>query len=476
MNSTALSGASELSFADCTTDKRHPGKFCERVRIGGVPRKHLGRVLSGIRSRVGYCDGWPRLAHPIPQIGCSLKQPVPGCARRVWRYFRALGRNAPEAWLAAVGAALIQYTDDDLADGDQVVDNRSLMHIAFFHCSAMTFGPRHVDIAEGVSVFDLPPAPWQPKLWKSEPGYDTLLNIATTAGSRFVSLWAIELLERDHAERLRSLDASTLITLLRNDHSVIREFAVETLESQTAFDLFSSDQLICLATHADPTVSAIGFRELRARHAQAPVDGESLRSLAASACPEIGAEITPWALQQLTAIAELEASAQLSVDHLHLVAFFESRNRGVRMAAFAWLDAVCSESSSENRLVGSDFWNRLTESAVAGVARAAVRILRSHWTKRKIVKFADLPGNIVSKEMCGTRNRAWAISQLAGLGVDNPIRSNDNVLSVVAAALRSSRSELRQAALVAAARLKIDPGELKQRVSLDADDSGSAVV
>ena len=33
--------------------------------------------------------------------------------RRAWRYFRRLGRNNPERYVAAVVRALIQYTDDD---------------------------------------------------------------------------------------------------------------------------------------------------------------------------------------------------------------------------------------------------------------------------------------------------------------------------------------------------------------------------
>ena len=48
--------------------------------------------------------------------------------RRAWRYFRKLGRQHPDRYVAAASKALALYRDEDAADGLALIDNWGLIH------------------------------------------------------------------------------------------------------------------------------------------------------------------------------------------------------------------------------------------------------------------------------------------------------------------------------------------------------------
>ena len=54
--------------------------------------------------------------------------------RRAWRYFRRMGKNSPERYIAAISRGLVRYTDEDVSDGLALIDNWGLTH-ALFHRS-----------------------------------------------------------------------------------------------------------------------------------------------------------------------------------------------------------------------------------------------------------------------------------------------------------------------------------------------------
>ena len=104
--------------------------------------------------------------------------------RRAWRYFRKLGRAHPERYVAAVREALIQYRDDDVADGLALIDNWGLIHILFHFSPCLVADDRGWKVAEGHSLAELEPAPAYAKLWDAAPRalVDLLIRGAVPAG------------------------------------------------------------------------------------------------------------------------------------------------------------------------------------------------------------------------------------------------------------------------------------------------------
>ena len=108
--------------------------------------------------------------------------------RRSWRYFRKLGRRAPDRYVAAVSEALLLYRDDDVADALALLDNWGLVHILFHHSPALVARPNGWWPAEGRTLADLAPAPMYEPLWKREPR--AVVDLMVRGGCRPVRQWA----------------------------------------------------------------------------------------------------------------------------------------------------------------------------------------------------------------------------------------------------------------------------------------------
>ncbi|MFT3879455.1 MAG: hypothetical protein QM703_07325 [Gemmatales bacterium] len=58
--------------------------------------------------------------------------------RRVWRYFRSIGKENPQRYFAAIQQVLRKYDDADVQDGLSLLDNWGLIHILFHHSDVLT--------------------------------------------------------------------------------------------------------------------------------------------------------------------------------------------------------------------------------------------------------------------------------------------------------------------------------------------------
>lgn len=94
--------------------------------------------------------------------------------RRVARYFRLIGFQHPKNYSQSVAAVLELYRDDDVATGENILDNWTLMHIAFRCSSILQFERSRVEVTDGRSLGELTAAPQFDEIW-NEPGAATIL-------------------------------------------------------------------------------------------------------------------------------------------------------------------------------------------------------------------------------------------------------------------------------------------------------------
>ena len=88
----------------------------------------IGRMVREVSSgRSDSGQGAKRLDH-LRLFSVATRQYL---RRRTWRYFRRLGKNNPERYIAAISRGLVRYTDDDVSDGLALIDNWGLSTFAF---------------------------------------------------------------------------------------------------------------------------------------------------------------------------------------------------------------------------------------------------------------------------------------------------------------------------------------------------------
>jgi hypothetical protein len=135
--------------------------------------------------------------------------------RRAWRYFRKLGYQHPERYVPVIARALREYKDDNLAQGENILDSWGLVHACFHAHSALDFTASQIRLKQGRSIGDLTPAPQFVALWRSPQGGTggtTFFALIGQARSRLVRLWAMELLRQEHASRLAARSSANRST------------------------------------------------------------------------------------------------------------------------------------------------------------------------------------------------------------------------------------------------------------------------
>src|SRR5262249_53930337 len=120
--------------------------------------------------------------------------------RRAWRYFRILGKTAPDRYVTAATALLQHYVDSDAPDGLALLDNWGLIPILFHRCPALVARVNGWIVTEGHSLAELAPAPIYEDAWQRAP--DRLVELLKKARCRPVRQWVIRLIQRDHGALL----------------------------------------------------------------------------------------------------------------------------------------------------------------------------------------------------------------------------------------------------------------------------------
>ncbi len=301
--------------------------------------------------------------------------------RRAARYFRRLGFQQPSAYPHAVAVALEGYRDDDFASGENILDNWSLMQIAFRHSPVLVFQRTRVEVADGRSLGELSAAPRFEELWSAADSKGVLFKLATAAQSRLVRVWAMQLLKRHHVEALKSLTAEQLLLLLDHADEEVQQFGAgllqslsaaanwpittwlkllqtrsitalatitEVIQSQVSRERLSLEQCVALACARPTPVARLGLNWLEGRPVTDAATRASLVRLAQVQCDAVGFDASQYAL------AILGAPGLYHVDQIS--PFFDSLNAQVRRGAWAWL------TPQSPGYVDAVLWCRLCES------------------------------------------------------------------------------------------------------------------
>jgi len=406
--------------------------------------------------------------------------------RRAWRYFRQLSYRKPMAYVAFVTEALKRYKDEDFAVGENILDNWSLMHICYFHHDAIVFTPNHANLAEGRSLAELTPMPYQLSAWRTQKGSLALIELISEANSTLVRLWAMELLQRDHQDAISTIDIPILIKLLSHVDSRVQEWAVElfqrheglaSLPIETWLELLDQTNLAVLTLVCDAMskfvtperlndaqmielacaravpVARMGFDMLKGRHAQQPFSNAEVSRLATAQCVNLSTEITAWALGQIGVPSNYDMDG--------VTEFFDSLHRPMRQSAMDWLAQEDSPGYNDPAL-----WARLIETPFDDLRLRLVETLESR---------LDLPGlqaddspqlwiAVILGVHRGGRTKLKAIRQVADSIADRPQRA-DRLLPVLGVALRSTRLPERRQALSAIVTMAARQPQLRDSIA-----------
>lgn len=383
--------------------------------------------------------------------------------RRVARYFRRLGFQRPQNYVRLVSTGLALYRNDDVAAGENILDNWSLMQIAFRRSDVLKFMRTTVGVADGRSLGELSAAPQFPKLWNSSDSAAILLNLLAVAQSRLVRVFAIQLLKRDHLASLQSVSVEQLLALLNHADDEVQHFGAGLLETLPGVDswpvttwlrLLETRSVTALATICDvmnkrvrsdrldleqcvaltcvrPTpVARLGLTWLKEKPLTRAQDRAILRRLASVQCDAVGVDAAEVALSVLGAKQDYRTD--------DVCPFFDSLNANVRRGAWQWL-IVDSAGYSDPLL-----WSRLLESPYDDVKMKLIDELnqRTHGSNpvRALQRqdVSSLWTSVLLGVHRGGRAKLKALRQISDAIAKDPGRA-DQLIPVLTVAIRSVR-------------------------------------
>jgi hypothetical protein len=413
--------------------------------------------------------------------------------RRVWRYFRWLGKRHADRYVPAVAAALKLYTDEDVGDGVALIDNWGLIHILFHHCPALAAKAHGWFPAEGHSLAELAPAPIYEKLWQAVPR--TLIDLLKEARCRPVRQWAIRLIRRDHAALLSSLPLEELLSLLANEDAEVVALAAEALHGAAGLDRLSLESwlhlletpspgaldILCdlMRTHFTPErvtfeqavwlarrrplpIARLGFSLLQNKAPASPADCRALLGLVEAEAEPLRAEMVRWARGLLSASPYFEPDWVLE--------YLDSRHAEVRAEGWAWFR---DEPRARDNVA---LWQRLLESPYDDVRLLLVADLEDRVARHdrasaetarlnpELVRF--LWASVLLNIHRGSRLKPLVVGQLARRVQRRPEEAAD-LLPVLSIALRSVRGPEWRAGLAGVVGLverNLDLREVVRRV------------
>lgn len=401
--------------------------------------------------------------------------------RRAWRYFRRLGasyfepggsiafRPGFERYLKATALVLMEYQDADFVSGERILDSWTLLQLAFRHHPALEFGRERVRLAEGGRLDQLRAAPRFLELWITPHAFDFLVKLLRSAPSRLVRVWAMQLIEAEHGRRVAELSAKTLLELLASEDNDIQEFAARLLkdcrelgalpletwrrllgeagphslpaicaaaEQHVSGDRWSLTECVDLALREPTPLAQLGFNWLRTKSPSSEADYAQLARLAGTKCAALAGEMAEWALTHVGSKVEYDRDG---VSH-----FFDSLSLPVREAAWRWLEKPTCPGADDPVL-----FCRLLETPFDDLKLRVVDLLeRRNLPGEARTGLLGVWSAVLLGVHRGGRQKLKATKQLAEALVKSP-QEADNLMPILAAAVRSSRRPEARAALAA---------------------------
>jgi hypothetical protein len=398
----------------------------------------------------------------VPKNGRLFSYPTRRyLSRRACRYFRRLGFQRPAEYTKTVAKALGLYQDDDVAKGENILDNWSLVSIAFRRSPALTFLRRRVEVADGHSLGELSAAPKFERLWKQPEAAAVLLGLLTKADSRLVRVWTIQLLNRHHAQMLRAISADQLLAILDHDDDEVQQFGANLIQTLDSLDTWpiatwlrlletrsvtalavicqamservrperlDLAQCVALACARTTPVARLGLAWLKNRKISSEQDRQALARLAEAKCEAEGAEIAAFGLSILGTPEAYRADT--------VVKFFDSLNAEVRRGAWNWLTP---QSPGYN---DPELWGRLLETPYDDVRIQLIGQLshrvRSGSSLTNRQDFTGIWTAVLLGVHRGGRAKLQALRQVSAAMAEHPEQA-EQLIPVLAIAIRSVR-------------------------------------
>jgi hypothetical protein len=177
--------------------------------------------------------------------------------RRAWRYFRHMGYQRPETYPRAIASALRRYREEDVASGENILDSWGLLQACFREDPALEFTSNRVNLKRGWTLAELTPSPRFAHLWRTRESMTILWSLVKEANSRFVRVWAMDMLRREHAKHVSELGPETLLELLDSHDEEVQDFAAELLGSARGLDTTPLSIWLRLVETKNPTALAV---------------------------------------------------------------------------------------------------------------------------------------------------------------------------------------------------------------------------
>ena len=266
--------------------------------------------------------------------------------RRTWAYFRRLSEKDVNSYVTSVASALRQYSDDDLATGENIIDHWCLMHICFADSPVLSFGVNHISIVSDSQLNDLEPSPWVEEIWESPHARQLLIRLAAESKSRLICWWASTLHRRQATDVTDCEDfrAGNLVELLGHPSTDIRT-AVQQWANTDALDDSALSEGCCLVHLTDrPDVLACLLQIAHARRNRLRLDNKCLPFLLASLKTPGCVRYRRWVLSELLRLMshQAESAERLAVGFAELL---PTASAGLRQSILSNLAMGAQQSS-----------------------------------------------------------------------------------------------------------------------------------
>ena len=299
--------------------------------------------------------------------------------RRVWRYFRRLGKSDPDRYVAAISEALILYEDQDVSSGLAFLDNWGLIHALFHHSPVLDSRVRGWRLAENRSLSELEPAPIYESLWQSDPR--SVYELMIRARSRPVRQWALRMLRRDPSGRRNAVSIEDLFGLLGHSDPDLVVSAIDWLRDAGALLQVNPEQWLSaaeaashqtvdmlaelmaelltpsqiefgtaarLAASRQLPLARLGLNWLKTKTPTTDSDRSNLLMLLEANAEPIRPELLAWLRSTLASSADYRSEWVLD--------FLDSRHKDARIEGMNWFRAEPRASEDVT------LWQRLLES------------------------------------------------------------------------------------------------------------------
>ncbi|MBK9258403.1 MAG: hypothetical protein IPM54_01040 [Polyangiaceae bacterium] len=388
--------------------------------------------------------------------------------RRALRYFRDIGRKDPIRYGVAVRKALVLYRDDCLDKPERLLDSWGLVHVCYYGSPVLKRDPYGIRVASGYSLGELEPAPLHPRAWQNV--FESVFQLVTTAKSRTVRVFAMNLLRDTYKQDLDRLNVARLRPLLASPHEEVQTFGSELLRTAEGIatlsiadwlDLLSIDnqaalfflceairkhvapsrltldQCVDLAVSPVSPVAELGFDWAKSKKIEGKLALASVLRLALARAPRVREAAAKWIA------SVLEASKDARMEHVRDI--IDARYEDVRREGMALFERDVRFKDDPT------LWASLAENPYDDVRFFLLKHLAEREKALGQTALQRIWASTILAVHRGAKHKRTALAQISARIVEHPAEA-EPLLALFSYALRSVRPPERRAALAAVSR------------------------